>query len=57
MLPSERGDMLGELRSLASRLCAAGAVAINGLAVKKGNHTVPAGRRDRVVAGCLPFCV
>jgi ribosome-associated heat shock protein Hsp15 len=30
-------------RSLASRLCAAGAVAVNGLAVKKGNHTVPLG--------------
>jgi len=30
-------------RSLASRLCAAGAVAVNGLAVKKGNHTVRVG--------------
>lgn len=30
-------------RSLASRLCAAGAVAVNGLAVKKGNHAVRVG--------------
>jgi ribosome-associated heat shock protein Hsp15 len=30
-------------RSLASRLCAAGAVAVNGLAVKKGNHMVRLG--------------
>ena len=30
-------------RSLASRLCAAGGVAVNGLAVKKGNHAVRVG--------------
>jgi ribosome-associated heat shock protein Hsp15 len=30
-------------RSLASRLCAAGAVAVNGLAVKKANHAVRLG--------------
>jgi ribosome-associated heat shock protein Hsp15 len=40
-------------RSLASRLCTAGAVAVNGLAVKKGNHAVRVG--DAIALPRGPF--
>jgi ribosome-associated heat shock protein Hsp15 len=40
-------------RSLASRLCAAGSVAVNGVAVKKGNHTIRVG--DAIALPQGPF--
>ncbi len=40
-------------RSLASRLCAAGAVAVNGVAVKKGNHTVRLGDAIELLQGAF----
>jgi ribosome-associated heat shock protein Hsp15 len=52
--PSRRLDQwlwfarLVKSRSLASRLCAAGAVTLNGVAVRKPNHTVRIG--DAIVA-------
>lgn len=44
-------------RSLASRLCAAGAVAVNGLAVKKGNHTVRLGDAIELPQGAFRHTV
>jgi ribosome-associated heat shock protein Hsp15 len=40
-------------RSRAARLCAAGAVVVNGLAVKKGNHTVRLGDAIELPQGAL----
>jgi ribosome-associated heat shock protein Hsp15 len=40
-------------RSLASRLCAAGAVAVNGVAVRKANHMVRIGDAIAVPQGAL----